>query len=420
MQVLDIDRDEDDAPFIVLERLFGETLADRMRRRPPLDVGASIAIARQILAGVAAMHRAGVVHRDLKPSNVFLGEGGVAPFVKLVDFGVSKIHEELPAEITRLGETVGTFSFMPPEQIQRSADVGPAADLWAVGVLLYRMLTGANPFTAGDPVSLIASILEGAPAALGPEAAPLQRVIDRALMKDPAMRHPSADALAADLDEAARALGVAGEAAPASRPASVASPASPFDGPTAITDDAPTQLSLAAVGTMGPEQVAPPGAFGWRGLAATIVAAVVLGGATGWLSGAPSPAPAAANAAFVSIRVEPAEATITIAGSPVADPSRVDATAGTPQEARISAPGYRTRVLSIPDRPGATVVVRLERQQASSPDATSAPERDEAPPSVGALPIAPRRITGPTRQPTSPPSATGGSARPPVIHTAPY
>src|SRR5207247_10484180 len=113
-------------------------LAEGLRHPPRVPLAESSVIALEMLEGVADMHRAGVIQRDLKPSNVFLAEqeeGGYV--VKLVDFGIAKIHEDEPAvDITHVDETLGTFSYMPPEQIHRHRPIGPASDLWAVDVVL--------------------------------------------------------------------------------------------------------------------------------------------------------------------------------------------------------------------------------------------------------------------------------------------
>jgi eukaryotic-like serine/threonine-protein kinase len=185
--------------FLAMELLDGEDLAAYMARAGRLNPGDAIAIARQILDGLAAAHAAGIVHRDMKPANVFLtrDERG-ALLVKLLDFGVSKIQQPvgLGGNLTATGMIVGTPHYMAPEQLIESRSVDGRADLYSVGVMLYEMFSAVLPYRAESFGQLFAEVLTGAPVPLT-AAAPyippsIVHVVERALAKDPGFRFQSA------------------------------------------------------------------------------------------------------------------------------------------------------------------------------------------------------------------------------------
>jgi len=187
-------------PYLVQELLSGGSLGDRLQAGP-LPVEQARELARQVAEGVAAAHRAGILHRDLKPDNVLLDERGAA---KVTDFGLACVGAR-GERLTRTGEILGTPDYMAPEQAIDSARVDERADVYALGGVLYAMLTGRAPLdTAGR--SLIASLaalqdeLPPSPEVLNPEVpAQLAAVCRRALAKDPARRYASAKAFAAAL-----------------------------------------------------------------------------------------------------------------------------------------------------------------------------------------------------------------------------
>ena len=197
----------DGAPFLVMELLEGETLAERLEGGP-LPVDRSLALAGDIAAALDAAHKRGVVHRDLKPSNVMLAAGGV----KLLDFGLAKLrdieHEETvdrstqSLELTEQGTVLGTIPYMAPEQIE-GRDADARTDIFALGVILYEMTAGRSPFEGCSRASLMAAILTHDPLPLtsppGVAAAGLERVVRKCLAKDPDDRWQSAADLAAAL-----------------------------------------------------------------------------------------------------------------------------------------------------------------------------------------------------------------------------
>lgn len=188
--------------FIAMELLSGSTLADRLRdgALPPGEV---VTIGGDVLAALASLHAAGVVHRDLKPSNVFLTPHGV----KLLDFGLARpLPTELTqtldqgTELTRPGAVVGTPRYMAPEQI-RGQEVDERTDLFAAGALLYEALAGRPAFVGTTVVEVLSATLHESPPALtgSPAVVALDRVLRRALAKNPADRFPSASEMAREL-----------------------------------------------------------------------------------------------------------------------------------------------------------------------------------------------------------------------------
>ncbi len=152
-----------DAPYLVLEKIDGETLADRIARGPmPWREAAGVAL--QIVDGLDEAHRKGVIHRDLKPSNVMLAPGGRA---KLVDFGLAKTlpargEAEVSAALTTAGAVLGTARYMSPEQVQ-GAEVDARTDVWAFGCVLYEMLTGRESFAGRSVPEVLAAVLRDEP-----------------------------------------------------------------------------------------------------------------------------------------------------------------------------------------------------------------------------------------------------------------
>lgn len=149
-------------PVLVLQLLRGETLAELLRRRRRLEPALAALIGRDIATALAAIHALPIVHRDLKPANIFLhreSEGG-SPIIKVLDFGVSKRLEGASTQCTAVDHAIGSVAYMSPEQIRAPASVDSRADLWALGVVLFEMLTGHRPFQ-GDVSALLIQIQRG-------------------------------------------------------------------------------------------------------------------------------------------------------------------------------------------------------------------------------------------------------------------
>ena len=191
---------EDDGQlFIAMELLEGEALADRLKRGP-LSVSDALPIGLGMLSALAALHARGIVHRDLKPSNVFLTPHGV----KLLDFGLARPDPEPSLNkvqgLTRTGIVLGTPRYMAPEQVEGDA-VDTRSDLFAAGAILFEMLAGRPAFVGRTVVEILHATLHEQPPALtgSPVVAAVDRVIRRALAKQPDDRPPSAEAMAEDL-----------------------------------------------------------------------------------------------------------------------------------------------------------------------------------------------------------------------------
>jgi len=152
--VLDMGTTPEGAPFLVMPLLKGRSLAQLLAEVGPLPEPRALDIAAQILAALSAAHAVGVVHRDLKPDNVFLTQVGERDdFVKVLDFGISKVlgAKREASALTQTGTLVGTPYYMAPEQARGAKDQDVRVDVYAVGVMLYEMLTGHLPFT-GDEI----------------------------------------------------------------------------------------------------------------------------------------------------------------------------------------------------------------------------------------------------------------------------
>src|SRR5262249_10986986 len=143
----DIGRSEEGDPFLVMELLDGVSLSALLRSSRKLPAERTLHIGAQIADGLAAAHEAGIVHRDLKPDNVFLvTRRGTADYVKLLDSGLAKLVDPGSPALTRAGVVLGTPQYMSPEQCESKVEVDARSDVYAVGVLLYQMLTGCLPF----------------------------------------------------------------------------------------------------------------------------------------------------------------------------------------------------------------------------------------------------------------------------------
>lgn len=196
----------DGRPYLVMELLEGETLGERLERDRTIPVSHAISIAVEIADALAAAHAAGVVHRDVKPDNVFLvGPLGAHRTSKLLDFGLAEI--EVGVASTSGGVAAGTMSTMAPEQVLDDG-VDGRTDVYGLGVVLFRALSGQLPFEGPDEVVVLAhQVLSAAPPASWiAEGLPpgLDLVIATALRKNPDHRYPTMDALRADLARLAR------------------------------------------------------------------------------------------------------------------------------------------------------------------------------------------------------------------------
>jgi serine/threonine-protein kinase len=176
--------------YLVMELVAGEPLSALLDRERRLSVPLTLSIVRQLAAGLAAAHAAGVVHRDVKPANVLVTPDGQ---VKITDFGIASSASSVP--LTRTGQVIGTAHYLSPEQAQ-GAKAGPASDVYAVGAVAYECLAGRRPFEGESAVQVALMQIRDQPAPLPPDVpAPVRDLVERAMAKDPARRFPDGAAL---------------------------------------------------------------------------------------------------------------------------------------------------------------------------------------------------------------------------------
>ena len=297
-RVTEVDETEAGETFLVMERLFGEPLSQRMRDSDGvLPWHEVMTIGEDVLRGLIDAHTAGIVHRDLKPSNVFLALKNGRVRAMVLDFGVCKLDGVDVERLTGTGESIGTVAYMAPEQIRGASTVDERADLYAFGVVVYEMLSGRLPHDGASQINILASKLEKEAPGLHHHARVpfpdgVAEILSRVLARDPAKRPASAQ----ELLKAWRAIGTQrtlrtpapmGAYVPGAAPDDVTSaPSLPPIEPN------PTQTSLA--GPASPRQQSNAR----LALALTAASLVVGLGVVGFTMSRPSakPAPAAAVA----------------------------------------------------------------------------------------------------------------------------
>jgi serine/threonine protein kinase len=201
VEVFDLGFSDDGWPYLVMERLRGDTLRERLRRGA-MDARLITHVATSVLDALAAVHDRGIIHRDIKPENLFLCAGDpLLPRVKVLDFGIAHLASELGGDrtdlrLTRTGAVMGTPAYMSPEQA-RGVDVDVRTDLYSTGVVLYECVAGRPPFAADAYSVLVARILEDEPdlRPLAGAGDALRGAIARALVKRREDRFPSAAAM---------------------------------------------------------------------------------------------------------------------------------------------------------------------------------------------------------------------------------
>ena len=190
-----------DQPFFVMEFVDGLSLAELLKRDTRLPPGDAMKIVHQAAKGLAAAHRSGVIHRDIKPGNLIFGQGGV---VKIADFGIALANKDIDAKLTSAGELVGTPGYLSPEVLLGNL-VDQRSDVYALGVVLFEMLTGRTPFTAASVYKLMLDVVQGdipdvrdINAEIDPGVA---AILAKMLAKEPASRYQSMNDLLTDLEK---------------------------------------------------------------------------------------------------------------------------------------------------------------------------------------------------------------------------
>ena len=280
VRIFDVGQLETDAPYIVMEFLEGADMATTLEKGGALAVNEAVDYVLQACEAVAEAHSHGIVHRDLKPENLFVTHRpDGSSCIKVLDFGLSKVTEQVGTptrerSLTASNTAMGSPAYMSPEQWMSASDVGLGTDIWALGAILFELVTGRQPFAHKELPKLCALVLNGAPPpprSLRSELpAALERVILRCLDKNPTERYPSVAALAAALVEfgpeharssaqrIARTLQGTGTAAPAAAGAPLAASGSPHP----KEDEVPTlpQAKAAPAGADDPTGKARAGA----------------------------------------------------------------------------------------------------------------------------------------------------------------
>ena len=205
--------DNNGHPFIVMEKLEGESLKQRMQGGKPVEVEAILDISVQVAEALEALHAKGIIHRDIKPANIFITTNGQ---VKVLDFGLAKLSRDgLPASdetpyedsLTAIGVVPGTAVYMAPEQA-RGEDLDPRSDIFSFGVVLYEMATGKKPFRGTNVVTTLDAMLHQKPAAprsVNPKLpVELENIIGKAMEKDRGQRYQTATQIKTHLQQIKR------------------------------------------------------------------------------------------------------------------------------------------------------------------------------------------------------------------------
>ncbi len=205
-RVTDTGTDAGGRPYMVMELMRGRDLGELLRRESVLRPEIAVAIAAQACRGLAAAHAVGVIHRDIKPANVFLDERGGTVTVKLCDFGIAKLENDMlksfhESTLTKDGGLLGSPHYMSPEQARGGRNLDHRGDVWSLGVVLYRMLAGRTPFQEVKAFGDLIITLCGTPApplqdAAPWVAAPIAAVVHKALRLRPDERFQSAQEMA--------------------------------------------------------------------------------------------------------------------------------------------------------------------------------------------------------------------------------
>jgi len=204
VRVHDVDKLPDGSPYVVMELLQGSDLRRLIKERGRLPVPEAIHYALQACEALAEAHALGIVHRDLKPGNLFLTtRTDGTPCVKVLDFGISKGPSDGDDELTKTQTVLGSPSYMSPEQMRSSRTVDARTDIWSLGVILYRLVTGELPFRAESMAALVTKVLQSTPrtpSEIVPDLPPgLDEVVLRCLERELPLRYANVGELSSAL-----------------------------------------------------------------------------------------------------------------------------------------------------------------------------------------------------------------------------
>ena len=404
---------ENGAPYIVMEYLDGVDLSAQLQQFGPMPVGYAAECIVQACDAIGEAHSHGIVHRDLKPANLFLTQhSDGSPLVKVLDFGISKATgADTGMAMTKTGALLGSPLYMSPEQMRSLKTVDARTDIWAIGVILFELLTAHTPFTADSFGDLLLQVMTTTPKPLRqlrPDVPPeVSALVERCLTKDPAARVQSVAEIATVLAPFCSASGVV----LAQRITTLAHRSGTGD-PRVTTRD-PPRATLEAATAPGPSAAAAGAGTnaGWGGTGAPeapprSTAALWIGVAVLLACGV--------TFAVVAItkRASPAESTATSAATPSA--SAVTATASAPVVSTATAAATTTSVASpatgTPPLPSATEAVAAPPPPPPAPIATTSRSLGKSP-SATPSPVVPA-APPPSPQPPTRPATT--AAHPPA------
>jgi eukaryotic-like serine/threonine-protein kinase len=378
IEVNDMGNLDDGAPFIVLELLHGEDLAHVLKKTGPMTLGRAIKIARQACSALDKAHQKGIVHRDIKPDNIFILERNGADFVKLLDFGISKVQESAlglsGGGLTKTGMAVGTPYYMAPEQVTGERSIDARADVYALGAVVFEMLMGRVPFDATTFPGLVLKVMQDPPPPIcgfrkdvPPE---LEAVVHKALAKAPGDRFANISEFG---DQLARF-----ELLPSNPPKAMPRPRSFSDTATPRTWEVGSSESIRV-----PKRSSPLGAV-------AVVALLGLVGVGAWSAlGTREPEAAAAAAHVVAPMATPPTAATVPVNTPAPTPAPTAAAAAAPATPAV-APVVSAPVA--PPKPADSVPSETKTRRDSVAKVRSR-ERATAAPSTAPEPAPVMRLT---------------------------
>ncbi len=431
VQVFDHGKNEDGLPYMVMEFLEGEDLEARLERDGKLPPALVFQITLQAAKALAKAHDLGIVHRDVKPSNIFLTDLEGEVFVKILDFGIAKLSHDDPLRMsmTQTGAVIGTPYFMAPEQMTSAKDAGPTSDIWSLGVIAYRALTGRLPYESDTLAGLAMAIERGkfpAVSLLVPDLpAGINDWFKRAIAKNPSERFANIREMSEELGKLVRTQAghqvLTSSSPPPSMRAGAKEPAAELAALPKLPSVRPevgatTQMNRPLTQMSSTQALAAHKRSSSRRLVVVGVVASVLGslGALGWfLYESARSRQAAADAAAASAVVEQgATSSSSRADDPAApssaapDASAVEApsaepSASAPASASASAPASASAALPPPVRPPPPRP--LPPRPSAAPSATAPPAPK---PSASAPPPAPKpSVSAPPPKPSAAPPA---------------
>ena len=439
--------DDDGSPFIVMEALKGETLRDRIKRAP-ITVSDVLDLAIQLADALDAAHSQGIVHRDIKPGNIFIGDKNR---VKILDFGLAKLIQPTNAtatmsaddQLTVPGSTLGTVSYMSPEQA-RGEEVDARSDLFSLGTVIYEMAAGVQAFGGSSPGAVIAGILirQAAPMLERNGAIPprLEEIVQKALEKDRDLRYQHAADLLTDLKRLRRDIELNSSHSSATVLATRIDQVSAAAASRASVAQAPGSRASVPLEPAGAPSLAPASPAGrapaWRhgAAAGAAVVLVALGVAWMWRPHADTPAPSAQARSSAAGPPALAPAAGAVAGPPAARepeaPSRSSAAPAAAVSAAVATPQPQPpRDLRTPSTAGpsaaastsaAPATTRPGRVTSIAPAETAAPPPQLAPavtaPLLSNVPVTNAPVPAP---PPSAPAPRAASTPTPAAPTTP-